>query len=291
MRTSAMKSKICSLFQVINLWSHPRPCNSNSREIFVFISFNYVCIVLYIVYNQMANTYNVILCSFFSSIFSGFSQFFFFFTSYLYLGNFQFCWQRVTACNLSFNKNYKNRKRFGAVRTVGVFMKTWLWWKGQLLFVVISFRWFLRTSPPWPRCLSLLTTEYSPHTASGTPGSVSGRQVSFLLPCPCNPSCRYLLPSAHTQWGRVFMEAKVAFHLSVLAGRKELVLASVNGTVQGARVHFSRHNSPDSRALADRSGRTERLWSMIRDILARTSFENSCVHLKNWLVGPTGPDK
>ena len=35
---------------------------------------------------------------------------------------------------------------------------------------------------------------------------------------------------------------------------KELVL------VQGARVHFSRHNSPNSRALADleRSGRTER---------------------------------
>ena len=42
------------------------------------------------------------------------------------------------------------------------------------------------------------------------------------------------------------MEAKVAFHLSVLAGRKELVLASVNGKVQGACVHFSRHNSPDS---------------------------------------------
>ena len=34
-----------------------------------------------------------------------------------------------------------------------------------------------------------------------------------------------------------------------LAGRKELVLASLNGKVQGARVHFSRHNSPNSRAL------------------------------------------
>ena len=31
---------------------------------------------------------------------------------------------------------------------------------------------------------------------------------------------------------------KVAFHLSVLAGRKELVLISLNGKVQGARVHF-----------------------------------------------------
>ena len=33
-------------------------------------------------------------------------------------------------------------------------------------------------------------------------------------------------------------------------------LASLNGKVQGARVHFSRHNSSNSRALADRSGRT-----------------------------------
>ena len=33
------------------------------------------------------------------------------------------------------------------------------------------------------------------------------------------------------------------------------VLAGFNGKVPGARVHFSRHNSPNSRALADRSGR------------------------------------
>ena len=52
--------------------------------------------------------------------------------------------------------------------------------------------------------------------------------------------------------------AKVAFHLSVLAGRKELVLASLNGKVQGELVHFSRHNPPNFRALADWSGKTER---------------------------------
>ena len=36
---------------------------------------------------------------------------------------------------------------------------------------------------------------------------------------------------------------KVAFHWSVLVGRRELVLTSLNGKVQGARVRFSRHNS------------------------------------------------
>ena len=36
-----------------------------------------------------------------------------------------------------------------------------------------------------------------------------------------------------------------------------LVLASLIGKVQAARVYFSRHNSPNSRALADRSRRTE----------------------------------
>ena len=81
----------------------------------------------------------------------------------------------------------------------------------------------------------------------------------------------------------VWTRLKTAFYLSVLAGRKGLVLASLNGKVEGARVHFSRHNS---RALADRSGRNKRLWSMSRSILARTSFENSCVPFMNWLVGP-----
>ena len=84
------------------------------------------------------------------------------------------------------------------------------------------------------------------------------------------------LCNATILWESLF---KVAFHWSVLAGRKELILASLNGKVQGARVHFSRHNSPNSRALADRSGRTERLWSMSRAIMARTSSENSCVPL------------
>ena len=50
------------------------------------------------------------------------------------------------------------------------------------------------------------------------------------------------------------MLTKSVFHLPVLAARKELVPASLNGKVQGARVHFSRHNSPNSRALADRLG-------------------------------------
>ena len=42
---------------------------------------------------------------------------------------------------------------------------------------------------------------------------------------------------------------QVALHFPV-----ELVLASLNGKVLGARVHFSRHNSPNSCALTDRSG-------------------------------------
>ena len=37
--------------------------------------------------------------------------------------------------------------------------------------------------------------------------------------------------------------------------RKELVLASLDGHVQVVRVRFSRHNSPNSRALSNRSGR------------------------------------
>ena len=52
---------------------------------------------------------------------------------------------------------------------------------------------------------------------------------------------------------------KVAFHLSVLVGRSELVLASLNGKIQGARVNFSHYISPNYRALADWSERTERL--------------------------------
>ena len=50
-----------------------------------------------------------------------------------------------------------------------------------------------------------------------------------------------------------------AFQLSVLAGRKELVLACLNGKVKGAREQFSRHNSSNSRAPANWSRRTERL--------------------------------
>ena len=59
------------------------------------------------------------------------------------------------------------------------------------------------------------------------------------------------------------------------AEKLEMVLASLNGKVQGARVRFSCHNSQNYRALADRSGRTERLRSMSRTILARTSSVHS----------------
>ena len=72
----------------------------------------------------------------------------------------------------------------------------------------------------------------------------------------------------------------------VLAGRKELVLASLNGKVQAARVHFSCHNSPNSGALAERSRRTEP-----RAILATIGCENTCIPFKNWLVGPDRPDE
>ena len=62
----------------------------------------------------------------------------------------------------------------------------------------------------------------------------------------------------------------------------------LNGKVQGAHVHlFSRYNSPNSRALADRSVRTERLWSMNRAILSRTSYDNSYFHLKTGRTGQT----
>ena len=52
---------------------------------------------------------------------------------------------------------------------------------------------------------------------------------------------------------------KSLFHLSVLAGQEELVLASLNGEVQGARIHLFPATTPNSRALPDWSGRTERL--------------------------------
>ena len=38
--------------------------------------------------------------------------------------------------------------------------------------------------------------------------------------------------------------------------------------------------TPNSRTLAEQSERTERLWSMSRTILATTSPENSCIHLR-----------
>ena len=52
---------------------------------------------------------------------------------------------------------------------------------------------------------------------------------------------------------------KSLFHLSVLAGQEELVLASLNGEVQGARIHLFPATTPNCRALPDWSGRTERL--------------------------------
>ena len=48
-----------------------------------------------------------------------------------------------------------------------------------------------------------------------------------------------------------------------------------------ARLHFFRHNSPSSRALVDRSGRTERLWPMSRANLAWTNSESTSVLFKN----------
>ena len=50
---------------------------------------------------------------------------------------------------------------------------------------------------------------------------------------------------------------KVAFQLSVLAGRKELRSGQFkwSGKVQGACVHFSHHSSLNSRTLGDRSKR------------------------------------
>ena len=48
--------------------------------------------------------------------------------------------------------------------------------------------------------------------------------------------------------------------------QKELVLASLNGKVQGARVHFSRHNSPNSRAFADRTNGKRPKLEIIRDL-------------------------
>ena len=69
----------------------------------------------------------------------------------------------------------------------------------------------------------------------------------------------------------------------------KLVLASLNGKVQGARVHYPpraliRHNSPNSRALGDRSRRTRNdFWSLSRAILTRNNSENSFVPFKNRL--------
>ena len=48
-------------------------------------------------------------------------------------------------------------------------------------------------------------------------------------------------------------------------------------------VYFFRHSSPNSRTFADRSGRTEWLWSMSRTVPSRTSSENLWVPFKNWL--------
>ena len=50
------------------------------------------------------------------------------------------------------------------------------------------------------------------------------------------------------------MRTSVAFHLSALADRIELVLVSFNGKDQRTFVHFPRHNSPNSRALAELAG-------------------------------------
>ena len=51
------------------------------------------------------------------------------------------------------------------------------------------------------------------------------------------------------------------FQISGLAGRKELVRASLNRKIQGSRVQSSRHNSPNSRALADPAEREN--WAAV----------------------------
>ena len=52
----------------------------------------------------------------------------------------------------------------------------------------------------------------------------------------------------------IFGRSGYVIPLSSLASQKELVWP-LNGKIQGARVHFSRHNSPNSRALADSADR------------------------------------
>ena len=47
---------------------------------------------------------------------------------------------------------------------------------------------------------------------------------------------------------------------------------------------------PQQLSLADRSRRTEWLWSISRVILAKTSSENSWVPFENWQVGQTEND-
>ena len=77
------------------------------------------------------------------------------------------------------------------------------------------------------------------------------------------------------EWMQQSVEFTVGhFLLSSLAGRKELVLARLNEKVQGAReIHFSCYNSPNSRPLADWSGKTEQIhsgqnqfWELVRSI-------------------------
>ena len=59
--------------------------------------------------------------------------------------------------------------------------------------------------------------------------------------------------------------SKVVSYLSGLAGRKELVLATLKGKVQGVCVHFSHHNSPNSRALARQPERENCGAAMIQE--------------------------
>ena len=68
----------------------------------------------------------------------------------------------------------------------------------------------------------------------------------------------FLFSESHLPLDTLCTGDRAAFYLSVLAGQQELVLASSGNSPWRART-FSRHNSPNSRALADRSERTERL--------------------------------
>ena len=81
----------------------------------------------------------------------------------------------------------------------------------------------------------------------------------FLHLCYVSQGKKILAP-AKTILNLVTVHPKAAFLAFVRSGRpKRTRSGQFKRKVQDARVHFPRHNSPNSRPLADRGGRTERL--------------------------------